>query len=60
MKTKQQLIDAVIEEIKNDVQYGDFTAIEELLKFCPVPNLISYLPDDNEFIEYESELKAQP
>ncbi len=43
---KQKLIDAVLEEIKKDVTYGDLTAIEELLKFCPTKNLISYLPEE--------------
>ena len=40
---KQILVDAVIKEIKNDVASGDVTALDELLKFCPIENLVGYL-----------------
>lgn len=43
---KQKLVDAVLERIKEDVSQGDLTAIDELLKFCPVENLIGYLPEE--------------
>ena len=42
---KQKVIDAVIEQIKQDVHTGDYTAIEELLKALPVQTLQSYLPE---------------
>ncbi len=42
---KQELIDKVLEEIKKDVETGDVTAIDELLKCCPVKNLQAYLPE---------------
>ena len=42
---KQKVIDAVIEQIKQDVHTGDYTAIEELLKALPVKTLQSYLPE---------------
>jgi hypothetical protein len=42
---KQELIDNVLEQIKNDVNSGDVTAIEELLKRIPIKYLISYLPE---------------
>jgi hypothetical protein len=42
----QALIDRVIEEIKNDILAGDLTAIDELLKFIPKENLISFLPEE--------------
>ena len=45
-KDKQILINEVIEHIKEDVAMGDFTAIEELLKFCPTESLIAYLPEE--------------
>ena len=43
---KQELVDDVIEQMKDDIQYEDWTAIDELLKSCPVENLISYLPEE--------------
>ena len=45
--TKQRLIDAVLEQIKEDVELGDVTAIEELLTFVPGCNLIGYLPEED-------------
>jgi hypothetical protein len=40
------LIDAVIDQIKEDVEKGDLTAIEELLGFIPIKNLVAYLPEE--------------
>jgi hypothetical protein len=40
------LIDRVIEEIKADIKVSDVSAIFELLRFCPVENLIQYLPEE--------------
>ncbi len=40
------IIEAVIDQIKEDLQYGDVTAIYELLEFCPKKNLLGYLPED--------------
>jgi hypothetical protein len=40
------LIDSVIEQIKEDIKDGDLTAIDELLRFVPKENLIGYLPED--------------
>jgi hypothetical protein len=45
MKTLDNLIDAVIDQIKKDIMDGDITAIDELLKSVPVKNLESYLPE---------------
>jgi hypothetical protein len=42
----QELIDKVIEQIKLDVEMGDFTVIEELLKYCPEENLQGFLSED--------------
>ena len=42
---KQILIDTVINEIKNDIASGDLTALDELLTFCPIENLVGYLSD---------------
>ena len=41
----EQLIDALIEQIKQDVKNQDFTAIEELLNFVPETNLKSFLSE---------------
>ena len=41
----QELIDKVIEQIKLDVECGDYTAIEELLQACPTVNLEAFLSE---------------
>lgn len=41
----QDLIDLVLNQIAQDVDNKDFTAIEELLKYVPEKNLIAYLPE---------------
>jgi hypothetical protein len=45
MTTNQELIDKAIEQIKLDVDCGDHTAIEELLKACPEVNLEAFLSE---------------
>jgi len=35
----------VIEHIKLDVIYGDYSAIAELLRYTPTDNLIAFLPE---------------
>ena len=42
------LIDMVIDQIVEDVIAGDYTAIEELLKFVPEENLRAYLSEVTE------------
>ena len=58
MNTQQKLIDAVLDQIAEDVSIEDFTAIEEMLKqvlhqsFEPKKILELYLPivsDDSKF-----------
>ena len=51
----QELIDAVIERMKQDIQVGDWTAIDELLTFVPERNLIGYLPE-SPFQEFRQKL----
>ena len=41
-------IDKVMEQIKKDVEAGDMTAIEELLRDVPDESLKSYLPEEEE------------
>ena len=43
---KQDLINAVLEQIEHDVDMGDLTAIEELLASVPEANLKAYLPEE--------------
>jgi len=45
MKTKQQIIDTVIEQIKRDIEKGDVTALYELLKHIEHEELIAFLPE---------------
>lgn len=40
----QELIDMVLERIKKDVQDGDVTSVNEMLKSIPEEYLVSYLP----------------
>lgn len=43
--SKQRLIDACLEQIKSDVENGDMTAIEELIRELPTDSLVNYLPE---------------
>lgn len=45
LENMDNLIDSVIEQIKEDIKDGDLTAIDELLRFVPKENLIGYLPE---------------
>jgi hypothetical protein len=46
-KSKQDLIEIVVLQIRQDVHCGDYEALEELLGFMPNVNLIEYLPEEN-------------
>ena len=46
--TQQELFDGVIDQLKADIAWEDFTAIEELLKFVPRANLIAYLSEEKQ------------
>lgn len=43
---KQELVDKCIEEIKNDVNSGDVTAIDGMLILVPTKVLKDFLPED--------------
>jgi hypothetical protein len=43
--TREELVDAVIEQIIQDVKNQDFTAIQELLCYVPENNLKSFLSE---------------
>jgi hypothetical protein len=45
-ENKMNLIDAVIFQIKLDMENGDLTAVEELLNLIPSKNLYSFLSDE--------------
>lgn len=40
------LVEAVIDEIMSQLEGGDLTALDELLRFLPRENLIGFLPDN--------------
>ena len=44
--TKKKLIDLVLDQIEYDIDRGDLTAIEELLKYLPKERLRAYLPEE--------------
>jgi hypothetical protein len=43
----QETIDMVLTQIQSDIEGGDLTAIEELLKSVPLVNLKAYLPEES-------------
>lgn len=43
--SRTRLIDAVLEQIKADVEAGDMTAIEELIANLPADVLMNFLPE---------------
>ena len=45
-KTKQEIVDAVIDDLKKGFEVGDYTVLEELLGFIPIENLIQALPEE--------------
>ena len=44
--TNKELIDAVLDQMVDDLIKDDVTAIEELLKFVPRKHLLAYLPEE--------------
>jgi hypothetical protein len=46
--TKEELINLVLMQIVADVNGGDLTAIEELLKPLPTDTLKAFLPEEGE------------
>jgi hypothetical protein len=43
---REMLIDQVLDQIKKDVDAGDFTAIHEMLIELPDETLLAYLPEE--------------
>ena len=56
MKTKQQLINRVIEVLKEQIEQGDETVIDELFHFIPCKNLVNCLYEE-EWKNYEHLVK---
>lgn len=46
-KSKKELIETVMEQMETDFHCGFKEAIEELLAFLPIENLIEYLPEED-------------
>jgi hypothetical protein len=46
-KSKENLIQKVIEQIKEDVHCGYYESLEGLLEDLPAENLIAYLPEED-------------
>lgn len=46
--SREQLVDAVIEEMKTQIADNDWTVIEALLSFVPPENLKGFLPEEDE------------
>ena len=44
--TKEQLVDAVIEDLKKGFELGDYTVLDELLNMLPVKKLVQALPEE--------------
>ena len=53
MNEMQELVDKVIGQIQLDIDSGDVTALEELLKRVPTKVLESYLPEVD--LEYDGQ-----
>jgi len=45
--TKQQLVDAVIEDLKKGFELGDYTVLDELLNKLPIKTLVQALPEED-------------
>jgi hypothetical protein len=43
--TKDDLVQAVVDQIKEDIHCGEYEALEEMLEFCSTESLVAYLPE---------------
>jgi hypothetical protein len=53
-----KLINAVLEQIRRDVNNGDMTSIEELLRYTPDVALLGYLPEEQWVDHATTEVKG--
>lgn len=49
-----KIIAQVIEQIKQDAEAGDYTAISELLETCPLAKLLDFLPEEK-MLDFENQ-----
>jgi len=47
LKSKEDLIEMVVFQIKEDLHCGEYEALEMLLEYLPIENLIEYLPEED-------------
>lgn len=45
--SRSRLIEAVLDQIKTDVESGDLSAIEELIRQLPTDTLTNFLPENH-------------
>lgn len=45
---REVLLDQVVDQIREDIENGDFTAIYELLMELPDKTLLAYLPEEKQ------------
>jgi len=58
IKRDAKLVDAVMEEMRRQIDIGDWTVIDELLYFVPRKNLIGFLPEEK-WEEHEKKSKKK-
>lgn len=58
-KSKQELVDRLIEVLKADIEAGDVTVLDEILMQCPNTLLINSLPEE-EWQNYTSLIEVKP
>jgi len=46
--TDDELFGKVVDQLRADIEWRDYTAIEELLKFVPRENLIAFIEETAE------------
>ena len=46
--TRKKLIDLVLKQIEKDIEQGDVTSIEEMLKGLTIKELVAFLPEEKE------------
>jgi hypothetical protein len=59
---RSQLVNAALQQIVNDVESGDLTAVEELINSISDESLAGFLSEDTEYDdeEYDEEYDGQP
>jgi len=50
-KPSEELLDKVVNQIKEDFETGDLESVYELFSFVPIKNLEGYLPEEQKLVE---------